>query len=203
MSREPWAALDIAVFLMGSGGYVAAIAAGMRPRYAIPSVVLSAAVFSTCVLVRDDHAVEAMGFRWDNFGECARLVGPPTAVCAFLLIGYGRWRRRTLLRKQILVSLPFYLAWGLVQQTVFQGIFNRQLQQFIATNWLVPVIVGTIFCAVHVPRWWLVVLTAIIGPFWAAAYCLCPNLYALAISHALLGGLAFNCVNGEDPLDML
>jgi hypothetical protein len=27
-----------------------------------------------------------------------------------------------------------------------------------------------------------------------------PNLYVLAASHALLGGLAYFCVNGEDPL---
>jgi hypothetical protein len=124
-------------------------------------------------------------------------------LAASALLAYGWWQGRTLWRKQMLVSLPFYVAWGLVQQCIFQGILNRRLQEVIESKWLVVLLVGLIFSAVHVPRWWLVALTAIIGPVWAAIYCCIPNLYALAFSHAVLGGLAFYCVGGEDPLDDL
>jgi membrane protease YdiL (CAAX protease family) len=100
----------------------------------------------------------------------------------------------------LLLVLPIYLLWGLVQQSVFQGILNRRLQELTDSPWIVIGVVGLLFCAVHVPRWWLVGLTAVIGPIWAGIYYVTPNLFALALSHALLGGLAYFCVIGEDPL---
>jgi membrane protease YdiL (CAAX protease family) len=204
MFTGPWAALDVLVLIVGSFLYVAAVMRGIKPRYVIPAVTCATLALTVWVFAREERAAYAVGLRWDNFDECAEWVGPATLISAVVLVGYGWWSGRALWSWRLLLLWPLYFLWGLIQQGIFQGILNRRLQESMPDeSWVVPLVVGVVFSLVHAPRWWLVFLTAIIGPVWAAIYCVAPNLFALALSHAMLGGLAYFCVAGEDPLETL
>jgi membrane protease YdiL (CAAX protease family) len=204
MAHSPyWAGIDITVLLLGSIAYVLAVVARVRPRYLIAGTTAVALGYGSWVCVRDHEALQTLGLRWDNLDDCLAWLGPATLLAALALVAYGRWTRRAVWSRRILLAVPLYVLWGFVQQWLFQAVLNRGLQELIDTRWAVVALVSGVFSAVHAPRWWLVILTAIIGPVWAAVYLMTPNLFALALSHALLGGLAYYCVRGEDPWDDL
>lgn len=198
-----WAGFDIALLLLGMIAYVVAIVMHVRARYVIPCVTGAVVLYGAWVLARDPKGPDyvAMGYRLDNLIDCLRWLGPLTLLSAAAMVGYGWWTQRAIWSRRILSVLPLYLVWALVQQTVFQGILNRRLQELLDRPWAVPLVVGLLFSAVHLPRWWLVLLTAVAGPIWAAIYLVTPNLYLLAVSHAILGAVAYFCVQGEDPLE--
>jgi membrane protease YdiL (CAAX protease family) len=186
--------------LIGMAVYVAAVLLKCRPRYVIPSVAAGGLLFAAWVLVRDAQQLGSIGLATDNLPESLAWIAPATLVFAGLLLAYARWTGKNIPPRRLLLLLPIYLVWGFVQQCIFQGILNRRLMELTDSAWAVALVVGLAFAAVHAPRWWLVALTMVAGPIWSFIYLMSPNLYTLAASHALLGGLAYFCVSGEDPL---
>jgi hypothetical protein len=202
MTRLHWAGLDLAILIVGMIVYVLAVVLKCRARYVIPAVAGGTLGVAAWMTIRDYELFSAdlVGLRLDNLADCLIWLGPATGIFALLLVGYGWWTGKAKWSRRVLVVLPLYLVWGFVQQWIFQGILNNRLQELIGSPWGVPLLVGAVFSAVHAPRWTLVVLTIVIGPVWAFIYTMSPNLFALAVSHAVLGALAYLCVIGEDPL---
>ncbi len=141
------------------------------------------------------------GFRWDNAGAAARLLGPMVALLAAGMIGVGWWAGHFPLPREAWVLLGYPL-WGTVQQFFLNAMVFRNLERWLGGPRAMA-LAATLFAASHAPDRALVALTLPAGLLFTWAYRRHPNLWVLGLAHGLLGALAWSVLLGRHPLQNL
>lgn len=189
--RQRWlTGLELVFFLVWSTAYVWVILPLNRPDLILLN---GAALFGLTVgshLLRGTPLAD-IGLGTRNFPRAARLLAVPTvlgiigAVPLGLLLGTIEKEN---LGEEWLSGLVSYPFWGLFQQYVFQGyIFVRVAEAAGGRKWVAILASAVLYTLVHFPNEMLLILCLPIGLVWAWVFSRSPNLYALGLSHGILG----------------
>lgn len=103
-------------------------------------------------------------------------------------------------RPTMLLALPAFIPWALLQQMLFQFYLLGRLGALLprAQPVRLSALNGLLFGAVHVPEWDVALLTMAGGAVWSWYYHRDRCLVPVAASHAVLGTAYFYWVRGED-----
>lgn len=189
--RARWfTALELVFFVLWSGAFVWLVLPLNRP----PLILLNAAAlfgFTLASHLIRGKTLGSLGLGRANFMGALRLLLLPTVAAILGAVPLGYFLGTTdseELGRDWFFGLLTYPFWGLFQQYVFQGyIYNRVAEAGGGRRWPAIVIAASLYSLVHFPNELLLVLCLPIGIVWAWVYSRRPNLYALGLSHGLLG----------------
>jgi membrane protease YdiL (CAAX protease family) len=139
------------------------------------------------VLVHRDPLKE-LGIRLDNLHASARDVGLFALLAGTGIVGLGmalgaqpRWPDLTRIHR--------YPLWALLQQFALQSFAFRRTRETIREPTVAAAVTAGLFAAAHYPNTPLVLATLFGGFMFCTLFARQPNLFTLALCHALLAGL--------------
>ena len=185
-----WEIASIVSSVLIAEWIASSLAGGSKFIVAIPIALVFAFMLASHSLRKE--TLRDLGFRFDNFPRAAMLLLLPMVLATIFCFVVGRWfgRRPDFGSWHEGTSLAAQLAlgvgWGLAQQYVLQSFINRRAQLILNPGWLSVLLVATIFAVLHLPNVWLALATFAGGAVWATVYQRAPNIFALAVSHALM-----------------
>ncbi len=159
-----------------------------RPRwdYLVVPVLFAWVSLSTW---RSWPGAAALGLSPRNFwAACRGLVLPTLAGLALVLAIGAAWGQPP--SEVFRAGSPFWKRLipipAFFQQLVIQGWFHRQLMPWLGRGRRTAAVLTVYFVLLHAPNPGLMLGTLVGMYFWARSFQRHPNLYALALSHALL-----------------
>jgi membrane protease YdiL (CAAX protease family) len=125
-------------------------------------------------------------------GECWRHVAPVLALLTLLMLASGilLHTMRPIGVGTALASWAVYVPWGVFQQYVLNGYFLNRFQAVLGRG-AASLIAAALFCGVHTPNWFLMVVAFPAGYCSTLIYRRYRNLYFLGLAHATVGFLLF------------
>ena len=133
------------------------------------------------------ETLRTLGFRFDNFVPALRLAILPTIVVIVLillaswLLSSSGFSLRPVRMRLLLVPL-----WALFQQYALQGFINRRAQLAFGPGLKSILVVALVFSLLHLPGPLLILLAFAGGLVLGWIYQRQANLFAVALSHALV-----------------
>ena len=197
------AGTDVTVVLGCAAFYVVAANAEIGGAWLIAGVGLIFALYAVLVLARRGEGLRDFGLGRDNLCAAARHVGAWTAVAGAMILIVALVRGESLFKPELLVMLPLYPLWGVVQQLIFQGLLHRRLLALVDRPGVALVLTSTTFALVHLGSWPLVTLTFLAGLFWSWCFRLYGNVWVLGASHGILAALVYPLVLADNPLSRM
>jgi membrane protease YdiL (CAAX protease family) len=134
----------------------------------------------------------SLGFRTRNMGECWREIAPALPFLTLLMLACGTLLRTTrpIGVQTAMASWIAYLPWGVFQQYVLNGYFLNRFHAVLGRR-AAFLISAALFCGVHFPNWFLMVVAFPAGYCSTRIYWRYRNLYLLGLAHATVGFLLF------------
>jgi membrane protease YdiL (CAAX protease family) len=156
---------------------------------AIPAFI--AVIFIVLSQTAKGETLRKQSWRIDNFFKAGLLLVLPMLFGTAVLVTIG-WFFGGL--KKSFVPFDLSLIWGsiglfvwaLTQQYPLQAFINRRAQSIWGAGTASVIFTAGIFALLHFPNPWLMAATLFGGLMWAYVYQREPNLWVLALSHALM-----------------
>jgi membrane protease YdiL (CAAX protease family) len=125
-------------------------------------------------------------------GECWREIAPALAFLTLLMLASGTLLQtmRPMGVEVALASWIAYVPWGVFQQYVLNGYFLNRFHAVLGRRGA-SLISAALFCGVHAPNWFLMLVAFPAGYCSTLIYRRCRNLYILGLAHATVGFLLF------------
>lgn len=189
--RNPWPArLELVFFTFWMFTYIWVV---LPLNDALVSALNGAALFAFTVASHlwRGTSLEVIGLRFRNFLGAGALLAPPTLIGIAGMVVFGIVNGHVEDAGIIvdwLEDAVDYPIWGLIQQYAFQGyVFVRAREAAGGRNAPAILVAAGLYTLVHAPNAMLLIFCLPVGLFWSWVFSRRPNLYALALSHGILG----------------
>ena len=163
-----------------------------RLRFSAPR----AWVFILCLFVLSHilrgERISDLGLRWGNFRECMETLTPALLMIALSLFAAGMICAtiRPISLEYGCMCLLAYCPWGFFQEYLLNGYIANRLLAVASTKY-VPVLSAALFAGAHLPNWFLMMVTFVMGYFSTRIFMRYRNIYFLGLAHAVIGTLLF------------
>lgn len=176
------------VFSIEAIQWIVPLVPDMRAAY-LGLVLLILTLLSVCHF-RDRAGARELGFRFDNLLDALARLALPLGGFVLLVVSIGLAAGTLHFGAKFFSMLEFVPAWALVQQYMLMAFVNRRLRLIAGERsalWT-----AALFAFLHLPNPILVLACAFAGFIWAREYERAPNLFAIALTHAVASAFLAN-----------